>query len=96
MTYLKLYHKETFIGTITDIVCEGANLKSGKIRLSKDSIKYEHIFAYMLDMEGMASGYSLPFSEAIFDDWFFEDEQANRKRTIIPGIYPHGDIIWTE
>ena len=94
--YLKVFHKDTFIGTITDIVAETGSLKSGKIRLSAESVAYSHVFTYLLDTEAMTDGYSTPFDESYFDDWYFEDDRGNRRKTIIPGIYPHCEAFWTE
>lgn len=95
MSKLKLYHQDTFIGTITNISPEDNYEMSGAIDLSADFEKYRTIFAYLLTDDGQTRGGEPPFDDFYFDGWILEDERGNRTHIDIPSI-ENDEIIWRE
>ena len=88
---LKLYHGLELIGYIKNAAPDGLWM-AGEVELTPAAEAYRDAFAFMTDDEKRSS--KPPFDEAIFDNWFVEDESGIRKETIFPAVHEDGEIYW--
>jgi len=95
MSKLKLYHGDTFIGTISNIAPEDNYEMNGDIELTAKFGKYKKVFSYLLANDGLTSGGEPPFDDSYFNDWCLIDERGHRKPIDIPAI-ENNEIIWRE
>lgn len=89
---LKLFHRTTLIGTISELSYE-TPWYSGTIALTPEAEPYKELFAYMMEEEEQTE--DPPFDESILDDWFIEDEaDGERFEAGCPNIAEDGEIWW--
>lgn len=94
---MKLYHKNTLIGSITNASPEDMFEMSGDIHLTREAEVYRSVFEFLTDEERMSSGAEPPFAAEYLEGWFLEDEDGNRKEIVCPGIYfDDREVFWRE
>jgi hypothetical protein len=90
---LKLYHESKLVGLISNPADNDRNWKSGDVALTPEGEKYKPLFAY-LTTDDDEKDPNQKFEDAMYDNWFIEDEHGVRLETIIPAIHSNGDIYW--
>jgi len=88
---LKLYHKSTLIGLITNPEPDGLGMV-GTIQLTEAATDYKEAFHFMTDDDKRSA--NSPFDEDVFENWFVEDEQGVRRETVFPAVHEDGEIYW--
>lgn len=87
---LKLFHKDTLIGTITNPSLDGLEML-GDIELTQAADEFKPIFDFFLIEENLEL--EPPFPEEKLWNWFVVDEAGSREEIGLPYIEGK-DISW--
>jgi hypothetical protein len=92
MNTLKLYRGSDIIGVVTDPEQEGPETIAG-LELTEGAKKWKDLLDYIMCPKDPTQ--DPPFDYDIFDEWFVEDENGNRRPIQIPGIFDGGtNLSW--
>jgi len=89
---LKLYHGSNLIGLISNAGREEGKWMTGDIELLAAAEAYREAFSFMTDDDKRETKW--PGDEAVFENWFIEDEAGVRRETIFPAIHYDGEVTW--
>jgi hypothetical protein len=95
-----IYHRQTLVGTVTNICVEDMFWWSGDIELTPEARNYQVMFDYLNAEERQREPEEpdeseLPFDESLMDDWSLEDENG-RREIMFPRVTEEGLAIWRD
>jgi hypothetical protein len=83
----KLYHREIFIGSISNVHNDSPWL-IGEIEVTEDFEEYREVFDNMSDDEDDDDP---PIEK---NHWFIEDEDGNKEQIYLPQIHDGSEVWW--
>ena len=92
---LKLYHHQTFIGTVSGVCANGFDMH-GLIDFAPEAVPFKPIFEYFQKRERPSSE-EPPFDEDLLWNWSMTDEAGKRQEVGLPGVFEESDgihVMW--
>ncbi len=90
MNLLKLYRGADVIGIVTDPEQEGPQTTAG-LELTPAAADHQEVIDYILSKK--EPGQDPPESLNLWEDWFIEDENGEKKAIHPPAIYPGAKFV---
>lgn len=91
----KLFHEKHLIGIIPAPYPDGLAMQ-GSVELTEKAADYKELFDYWVD-DNKDPKTEEKFSDALFENWFVEDEDGAKHSIGLPAIFPENgkhEIAW--